>query len=324
MTSIGKLEQIRHAAELYYEQGLSQQDITKILGCSHSTVSRLLAEARDLGIVQFTIERPVDHVPDLAIRLREVFGLRDAVVVRDAPSAKLALRAVSSAAASFLSSVLEDGLKVGITWGSTLAAMLDEMKPLGLSGVKVVQLSGALGDKDSSTDGPELAFRLARLLDGECHLIPAPALVEDRTVRDALANQPQIRAAIDFASDADIMIHSVGALSVEKSSLRRAGYLSKDERAAAQSMGAAGHVIARMIDIHGQEVGNFADRAIGVSLEATRNAAWSIAVSAAPEKVPAILGALRGGYFNAVVLDETSATEVLGQASLNLVDSKTA
>ena len=39
-----------HVAELYYEQGMSQQKIAGLLGLSRPTVSRLLEEARAMGL----------------------------------------------------------------------------------------------------------------------------------------------------------------------------------------------------------------------------------------------------------------------------------
>ena len=123
-----KTAQMAHAAELYYEQNQSQQSIAKILGCSHSTVSRLLADARKTGIVQITIRRAVDHRPDLANRLRNAFGLREAVVVPNSGSEEGDLQAVGTAAAEYLLSIIADDMTIGVTWGNTLHHMVDALR----------------------------------------------------------------------------------------------------------------------------------------------------------------------------------------------------
>ena len=68
-------------AELYYEQGMSQQNIAELLGMSRPTVSRLLEEARACGVVEITVHSPLRKDPVLSARLRRELGLRDAVVL---------------------------------------------------------------------------------------------------------------------------------------------------------------------------------------------------------------------------------------------------
>ena len=314
MAKAQKLAQIRHAAELYYEQDLGQQDISKILGCSLSTVSRFIAEARDLGVVEFRIRRPVDNIPELAAELRQRFHLRDAVVAPSGSTEKLNFRNVGIAATEFLTGVINDRMKVGITGGRTLTEMLRVMEPRAFDGVEVVQISGSLESSVSDEYGPKTAIRLAEILHASCHLIPAPALADSREARDLFVRQPQIRRAIDHAADVDVIIQGIETLSPGQSSLQRANYITEEQRKAAVTRGAVGHVFARMIDVHGREVGDCSDRVIGIPLERMRNATWSIGVSASPDKAPAVLGALRGGYVNAVVTEEETAREVLKMA----------
>ena len=68
-------------AELYYEEGLSQNAIAELLGTSRASISRMLDEARECGIVEIIVHTPVSKNSKLSVRLREKFGLRDAVVV---------------------------------------------------------------------------------------------------------------------------------------------------------------------------------------------------------------------------------------------------
>lgn len=303
--------QMTRAAELYYRQELSQQQIAKVLGCSHSTVSRLLAEARETGVVEINIRRHVETMPDLASQLRSLFKLREAIVVPNAGTDEANLRAVGSAAADLLLSIMNNGRSVGVTWGNTLYHMVNALEHVPLEGVEVIQMSGALGEGDPDVDGPKLAIKLAEYFNGTCKLVPAPAIVESAEARDTLMRQPAVERALKRAARADIMVQGIGALTRTQSSLERAGYIGSAGRKAAQAQGAVGHIVARMIDADGDEVGDYAQRVISVPLESMRRAKWSIGVSAAVAKVPAILGALRGGYFNTIVVDEESAQAML-------------
>ena len=48
-----------HVAQLYYQQNLNQSEISKIIGLSRPTVSRMLEEAREVGIVEIIVHDPV-------------------------------------------------------------------------------------------------------------------------------------------------------------------------------------------------------------------------------------------------------------------------
>ena len=63
------------AAIMYYEAERSQEHIARHLGVSRATVSRLLARARQLGIVQIQIIPPMVD-PALANDLEEKLKLR--------------------------------------------------------------------------------------------------------------------------------------------------------------------------------------------------------------------------------------------------------
>ena len=51
-------------AELYYEQGLNQNEVAKLLNTSRPTVSRLLDEAKDAGVVEIVVHSPIRKDPD--------------------------------------------------------------------------------------------------------------------------------------------------------------------------------------------------------------------------------------------------------------------
>ncbi|MFR1150587.1 MAG: MarR family transcriptional regulator [Butyricicoccus sp.] len=49
-------------SELYYQQNLSQQDISKITGISRPTISRLLDEAKETGVVEIIVHSPINKI----------------------------------------------------------------------------------------------------------------------------------------------------------------------------------------------------------------------------------------------------------------------
>ncbi|MFZ3481379.1 winged helix-turn-helix transcriptional regulator [Bifidobacterium adolescentis] len=55
---------------MYYDEGLNQSQIAGEVGYSRSSVSRMLTEARETGIVQITIGHPLQRLQSLEENLR--------------------------------------------------------------------------------------------------------------------------------------------------------------------------------------------------------------------------------------------------------------
>ena len=78
--------------------------------------------------------------------------------------------------------------------------------------------------------------------------------------------------------------------------------------------GAVGEICSIFFDINGREVHtDFSDRIIAVSLDTLRNLKYSIGMAASREKVPAIMGALRGHIINVLITDEMTAKILLNE-----------
>lgn len=297
---------IIRAVELYYQRGVGQNEVAKILGVSRSTVSRLLSEARDTGVVMIKVNTPIEKNIELSERLRTELGLLDAIVV---PTEK-----VAEAAAELLSSLVENKMTIGISWGRTLSEMLAEMSELDVEQIEVVQMVGSLGAGDPQIDGVDIARVLAEKLHGKYRYVHSPAVVESNEVKKVLLNQPQISETLDRASQATMMVLGIGSIEDTTSSLLRTGYLTEEERVTLLEQGVVGHLLARMIDINGNEIQSFNDRVVGVPLHHLRKAKWTIGVCDDEIKASALLGAIRGKYINTLVVDEQSAREVLLKA----------
>src|ERR1700761_7575717 len=65
------------ACWLYYEEGMTQGDIADAMGISRATVNSYLAEARDRGIVNISIEPARLASLTVAQELKRHFGLAD-------------------------------------------------------------------------------------------------------------------------------------------------------------------------------------------------------------------------------------------------------
>src|SRR5215207_8458697 len=143
------------AARMYYLDQLDQRDIGELLGVSRSTVSRLLKNARERGVVQISVSPydPRDRQREAALRDR--LGARHAVVIRTTgrPTANVG-RTVGYFAAPAISELIGPGATIGVSGGRTLAALVQHIAPTEMpQNVTVVQLMGNIGPNPDDVDG---------------------------------------------------------------------------------------------------------------------------------------------------------------------------
>ena len=307
-------------ASLYYELGQNQQQIADRLEISRSSVSRMIKEARDLGIVEIRIHRPVNRHYVLEQALIDRFGLTDAYVLLSGPDPREEelLAGVGRLAASYLDRVI--GLLppqscIGIAWGTGVHAAVSALLEDRTRQIDVVQMIGSVGAPNPLIDGPDLARLLAGKLGGRYFDLHAPMLVEQPALRDLLLNESSVRDGLQRARSVALAITGVGTVQDEAASFLRARHLTADDLAALRSQGVVGETCGRFFDAGGRsDHFTINARVIGIDLPELRHIPRVIAVARGLPKAMSILGALRGHYLSVLATDDQTARAVLDAA----------
>lgn len=304
---------LAEVASLYYEVGCTQAEIAERIGTSRSTVSRLLDEARDKGVVEITVHYPWKTDLRLEGELTSGFGLSGArVLVARERSYEDILQGLGVLAARYLEGAVDQATILGISWGTAIRSTIQALQPKREFPITVVQMIGATGANDPGTDGPDLARALAELYEGQYHSLHAPLLVENPQVREVLLKERHIRRTLDLARRADIALVGVGTTEPALSSFLRAGYLSRDELRELREQGAVGDICGWHYDIHGRVLQiPINGRLVGIRLEELNQVGTVVAVAAGEPKLKAIFGALEGQHLDVLVTDDATAEGVL-------------
>lgn len=188
-----ELSVIAEIARMYYVEGMSQLEIAELLFFSKAKVSRALKIAREQKIVEFHINFPLKQSTLLEVELKRKFGLVDAVVVTDLynnQNAEVSIKRIGEMGAAYLDRILQDGDRVGLSWGRTMHQLVSQMKPERPKKIQVVQLVG------SSTEGyateletPTLVQEMAKAYQGAYALLYAPMYIENDIVRKELMKE---------------------------------------------------------------------------------------------------------------------------------------
>jgi DNA-binding transcriptional regulator LsrR (DeoR family) len=318
---IERTDMLARVASMYYEDNLTQDEIARRIVTSRSTVSRMLQEARDGGVVEIIVHYPWKTAPELESDLIACFGLRQAkVLCGDERSYEEIVRGLGVLAARDIESILDEVSLLGISWGAAVYSTVQALRPARRLPVTVVQMVGAVGEGDPLIDGPELARLLAGVCGGEYRYLHAPLIVEDAQARDILLQEPPIRETLALARRAEVALVGIGAPVPDDYSLLRAGYLDKGALDQLRSEGVAGDICGRHYDAFGREVDiELNRRIVGIKLDALREIERVIGVAGGKDKAGAILGALRGGYLDILVTDDATARRllVLSQCATN-------
>ena len=300
---------------LYYEEGRTQAEIGRRVGTSRSTVSRLLQEARSRGVVQISIDYSLARDSLLERELKERFSLGEVRVLRSfGRSEGEVIGGMGQLAASYLDEIVRDGMIVGVSYGRSVASVVQRVKPKNLADLVVLQVIGALGSGNPLQDGPDLARQLANLYGGAYRYLHAPLMVESARTRELLSHEPLVKDLLQTARQADVILMGVSPLTPDTAGLIFTDYLNKADLERLSASGAVGHMCAQFFHADGRLTDTpFNERAITIGLETLKDVREVVTIAGGLGKAQAILGALRGGYTDVLVTDDAAAQAVLAQ-----------
>lgn len=302
------------AAWFYFVAGHTQAQIGKKLGVTRGRVNRLLADAREQGLVQISVTGRLADCVALEDKLKSTYNLQDVVVVPTPPDNSLLRLVLATAAGQYLGSQLHDGMSVGVGWGRTLRLSLRSVPRKRFKNLSVVALIGGL-TKSSAVNSHETASHLADIIGAQCFYFAAPAFTDTAATRDLLMNQTMLRDVFERGRKVDLAFLSVGELSMANTMVML-GLIDKTEVQSLMRMGAVGDICSHWIDRNGEIIAHpLNERAVALAPPYLQKIKSVVLVSGGRNKVLPITAALRARYANVLVTDEITAHAVLAEAA---------
>ncbi len=299
------------AAKLFYQDGLSMVEASELLGISRQKFSQLVKMAKETGVVQIKILDPEENrILELEEALKNRFALKKVRVVEVfSDQGELVRKSVGEAGFRLLSELVKPGDKIGIAYGRTLYQLVLFARPINCPNLGVVQLMGGLSRISADVVATEIPRRLANILDAQVYYLMAPAFTKDQTTRDAILQDENVQATL--REKIDIALVGIGNLSSE-ATLIRTETITQAEHQELLDKKAVGDVCGIYFDVQGRIIdfpGN--QRRIARSLEDLKKIPFVVGIAGGLDKTQAILGALRGGLVNALVVDKITAERLL-------------
>ena len=296
---------------MYYEHDFSQLQIAKKLGVSRPGVSRLLAKAREQGIVTIEIRDPSDLGIKIENDLKEKFNLKKVVVVPEDDRATIVKRRLGKAAVKMLDELITDNFILGVSWGTTMQEVARNISRKKTKNLAVVQLNGGVSKAAYDTHASEIAQMIGEKLQATPYLLPLPAIVDSPEVKKVITSDKNINRTLGLGRKSEVAVFTVGLFD-EDSVLVKADYFEDKEIKTLLAKGAIGDICSRIIDDKGNICSlSLNARTIGLELDDLAKKPYSIAVVGGKEKLPAIRAALKGNWFNCLITDGWIAAELV-------------
>ncbi|URT73445.1 sugar-binding transcriptional regulator [Cytobacillus firmus] len=306
--------QLVKVANLYYKEGLTQADVAKKLKVSRPVISKLLQKAKEEGIVNIYIKDESVMTVELEQKLEQYFHLESAIVVpNDNLPGEMAKQAIGQAGATYISRNLKNVQSIGISWGTTLASLIQEYPYERRNDIQVVPLEGGMGVKEVEIHANHLANELAKKIKGQCTYLYAPAIVATEELKERLMAMQDIELVLQSGRNVDMAIIGIGN-PYKESTLMKIGYLQEDDLSQLQKLGVVGDIGFRFYNNQGIQVDDTINkRVIGISLEELKNIETVIALVEGQQKAESVLGALHGRIINVLIIDEKTASAVINK-----------
>ena len=304
-----RLDQKVRAAWMYYIAGQNQSEIASQLGTSRPVVQRLIAAAKEEGIVSIGLHHPVANCLDYALLLQEKYRLIECNIV-PAFSEESTLDSVSFGCYQLMARYLQDDKEkiIGLGSGLTLKKALQRID-FDSQNTRCVALISAMDADGQCNYYDDVPLLLTSKIKAKYYQWPAPRYAQTQEEYDMWCTSRLFRSVSAVARQADVIFVGIGPLGTQ-SPIFKDGFINQAQMDEVTAQGGIGEIMGRFIDAEGGVVDSEINRMI-TSYDIRQNQCPRIAVACGEYKRPAILAALKGGWINGLVTDEHTARWLL-------------
>ena len=302
-----KRKRLAYVARRYYLEDQKQSDIARELGVSRPMVSRLLAEARALGVVEITVHDPETRTARLMERLRRMGSVQGGVLIDDGGDSDGANRLLSEGAVQLLWQL--GAQRLGVGWGYLIGQIVNWLEQNPQTDSPVTDICPLVGNASipaRNYQSNENIRLMAQQLGAAPHFLYLPALPESLEEKEVLCSTEVYRQIYRQWETLDTALVNIGDYpsSPDFASLVRYGSLLQQRRA-------CGRMLIYYFNEDGYVIQSDQDFAIQVPVDVLKRCPNIIGVCSANTSHKAVRGALKSGFFTQIVARSEVIEELL-------------
>lgn len=308
--------------QLFYGRQMQQRDIAEGLGVTPSRVSRLLKRAHEEGLYRVEFNFPA--LPEMAAKLADRYGLRDAMVIPTGEPSELK-EDLGAAAARYFERVVGNNAKVGLSCGNTLFYLIRHLREGAPKALHIYPLAAEQNLEFVDILPNTLVGMMTAKYRPAAHGYALPAHLVSSSKKGVtqklFLRHAELRKIYEEAQNVDVALVGIGGLDNQTPGFSALAAQKGLSLALLKKLGMVGEFNYQPFDADGQllertQLAPMLEHFIGVSLERMRelshqHAKVVIGIGGGSEKSAAIRAALEGRLCNVLITDLLTAERLL-------------
>jgi len=244
----------------------------------------------------------ITHIQSLLKKALEIENIY--IVPGDSKEDDLVAKEMGKITSNILKEKIKDDFIIGITGGSTMAKVAEEMsEDRKFKNIMVIPARGGLGSL-LEAQANSIAAKISQKLGGEYRLFNVPDTLNKEEM-EALSKNQEIKGTIDLINNIDTLVFGIG--SADTMAQRR--HLPSEMIDNLLDKGAVAEAFGHYFDIRGNELWEY--ETIGLSLERFKTINHIIGVAGGEEKAEAIMSITSVRKDINIITDQAAAKKIL-------------
>ncbi len=309
---------------IYYNQPIGRRALANSLDLGERVIRTEVGVLKEQGLLDIetngmnvteegktVIEELKDYIHglkglnSLEKKIKEMLNIDKVYIVPgDLEEDILTFRDMGKTASNLIKQVTKDGYIVGITGGTTMAQMAEEMTfEKTKKDITVVPARGGLG-KELETQSNNIAAKIAKKLGGNYRLLQVPDNVGIEALK-ALMTVNEVKEVLEIIQNMNILVFGIGRADV----MAERRELQQDKIKEIKRSGAVAEAFGHYFNTNGDIV--LETSTIGLSLEDFKKIGTVIGVAGGKDKAEAIIAVCKLHKNLTLVIDEAAARKIL-------------
>jgi len=308
-TNEDKIKRLIDICKKYYEDNHTQNQIAKEYDISRPMVSKLLSEAKNLGIVKIQINENFCDNNFLDINLKKKYKINEVYIVNKINENNAVDNEIVKKSYEVINLSMNTTDKIGIGWGSMLGKLMENYEKNTdnhrFSG-HVYPLVGGIMASYGSYQTNELVRIFASKNNLNPHYIYAPAIVENEKEKKLYMYSEMFKVINKGWDNLDLAIINISNFPSSPdvaTSVRFGNKLIKEK--------ACGHFVSHFYDIKGRIINPELDYVININIEQLKKCKRVIAICSSKVSSKSIIGALNTGVITDLIISDELAMKII-------------